>query len=79
VRATLQRGGDPEGLEDLVASAAGHELAVGHVAEIAEGDAPHDPRGAVAHALATAELLRALAWDLPRNQRMHNVQCKMQK
>jgi glycogen debranching enzyme len=68
VRAALHRGQGDE-LESLVASAAGNELAVGHVAEIAEGDRPHGPRGAIAHALGTAELLRALAWDLPRNKR----------
>jgi glycogen debranching enzyme len=66
VRAALQRGAGTEELEALVASAAGNELALGHVAEIAEGDRPHGPRGAIAHALGTAELLRALAWDLPR-------------
>jgi predicted glycogen debranching enzyme len=65
VRAALRRGGHTEELEALVGSAAGNELAIGHVAEIADGDRPHGPRGAIAHALGTAELLRALVWDLP--------------
>ncbi len=51
-------------LHRLVASAAVNELAVGHVAQLADGDAPHAPGGSVAHAIATAELLRALCWDL---------------
>jgi glycogen debranching enzyme len=51
-------------LQRLVASAAVNELALGQVPQLADGDAPHAPGGCVAHALATAELLRALCWDL---------------
>jgi glycogen debranching enzyme len=51
-----------------VASAAGNELAVGLVPELADGDAPHAPRGSIAHAWSVAELLRVLAWDLPRRE-----------
>jgi predicted glycogen debranching enzyme len=51
-------------LQRLVASAAVNELAVGQVAQLADGDAPHAPGGAVAHAASVAELLRALCWDL---------------
>ena len=51
-------------LQRLVASAAVNELALGHVPQLADGDAPHAPGGCVAHAIATAELLRALCWDL---------------
>jgi predicted glycogen debranching enzyme len=51
-------------LARLVASAAANELAVGQVAELADGDAPHAPNGCVAQAWSVAELLRALAWDL---------------
>jgi predicted glycogen debranching enzyme len=65
VRAALRRGADPAELGSLVASAAGNVLALGHVAEIADGDPPHLPRGAVAQAAGVAELLRAVAWDLP--------------
>ena len=36
------------------------EGCVGSVAEIFDGDAPHEPRGAVAQAWSVAELLRAL-------------------
>jgi glycogen debranching enzyme len=70
VRAALESG--PEGaqvvplLEALVASAAENELAVGLVPELADGDPPHAPRGSIAQAWSVAELLRALAWDLPR-------------
>ena len=51
-------------LQRLVASAAVNELAVGQVAQLADGDPPHAPGGAVAHAASVAELLRALCWDL---------------
>jgi predicted glycogen debranching enzyme len=51
-------------LQRLVASAAFNEIAVGQVAQLADGDAPHAPAGCVAHAVSVAELLRALCWDL---------------
>ncbi len=51
-------------LHRLVASAAGNELAVGQVPQLADGDEPHAPGGCVAHAVSVAELLRALCWDL---------------
>lgn len=51
-------------LRRLVASAVANELAVGQVAELADGDAPHAPNGCIAQAWSVAELLRALAWDL---------------
>lgn len=41
-----------------------NNLAVGQVAEIADGDAPHRPNGCVADAANVAELLRALVEDL---------------
>ncbi|EYF05254.1 amylo-alpha-1,6-glucosidase [Chondromyces apiculatus] len=53
-------------LRRLVASAAGNELALGYVAELCDAEPPHLPRGCVAHACSVAELLRAMAWDLPR-------------
>ena len=43
------------------------EACLGHVSEIFEGDAPHAPRGAVAQAWSTAELLRAIVVDSGRN------------
>jgi predicted glycogen debranching enzyme len=64
VRAALRRGGDRAELTALVVSAAGNELALGHVPEIAGGDAPHVPAGCVAQAWSVAELLRAAVWDL---------------
>ncbi len=64
VRAALRRGGDEAALRALVESAAANEIAVGHVPELADGDAPHLPGGCVAQAWSVAELLRALVWDL---------------
>ncbi len=64
VRAALRRGADKAGLRALVEGAAGNELALGHVPELADGDPPHAPRGCVAQAWSVAELLRALVWDL---------------
>ena len=63
-RAALRRGADPAELRALVASAAGNELALGHVPEVADGDPPHAPAGAFAQAWSVAEVLRALVWDL---------------
>jgi predicted glycogen debranching enzyme len=53
-----------EALEKLVESAAGNALALGQVPQLADGDAPHYPGGAVAQACSVAELSRALFWDL---------------
>lgn len=47
-------------LPTLIASAADRELAVGHVPQVVHGDDPQHLSGCVAHALAAAELLRAL-------------------
>ena len=72
-RAMLAAAGDDPhvqaGLLRLVESAASRELAVGQVAELADGDAPHAPNGCVAQAWSVAELLRILAWDLPQSKR----------
>jgi predicted glycogen debranching enzyme len=68
VRAAVrQKPRDPaarEALEKLVESAAGNVIALGHVPQLADGDAPHYPGGAVAQACSVAELSRALFWDL---------------
>jgi predicted glycogen debranching enzyme len=64
VRAARRSGRPRTSLESLVASCAANELALGHVPEMAEGDAPHAPAGCVARASGVAELLRALVWDL---------------
>jgi predicted glycogen debranching enzyme len=37
---------------------------LGHISEIADGDAPHEPRGCVAQAWSVAELLRAAIEDV---------------
>jgi predicted glycogen debranching enzyme len=52
------------GLEKLVESAAENALALGQVPQLADGDPPHRPGGAVAQAFSVAELSRALYWDL---------------
>ncbi|MFT3765341.1 MAG: amylo-alpha-1,6-glucosidase [Minicystis sp.] len=66
-RAALRAGvEDAAAVERLVLSAAHNELALGHAAELADGDPPHAPGGAFAQAWSVAELLRVLAWDLPR-------------
>jgi predicted glycogen debranching enzyme len=68
VRAARRRAPDDDRLRDelreLVAAAARNALALGQVAEIADGDPPHAPGGCFAQAWSVAELLRALAWDL---------------
>jgi glycogen debranching enzyme len=38
-----------------------HEACLGQVSEIFDGDAPHTPRGCVAQAWSTAEMLRVVA------------------
>ena len=39
-------------------------VGLGQVAEIADGDAPHQPRGCIAQAWSVAELLRATVEDI---------------
>jgi len=56
--------GARERLLKLLGSAAGCELALGQVAEIADGEFPHRGNGCVAQAWSVAELLRMAAWDL---------------
>ncbi|HMI88165.1 MAG TPA: amylo-alpha-1,6-glucosidase, partial [Polyangiaceae bacterium] len=53
-----------EALEKLLESAVGNALALGQVPQLADGDAPHYPGGAVSQACSVAELSRALFWDL---------------
>lgn len=55
-----------ERARNLLAPLVGHleEACLGHVSEIFDGDAPHDPRGCVAQAWSVAELLRALVEDV---------------
>lgn len=66
-RAALRAGvEDAASIERLVAAAAQNEIALGHVPQLADGDPPHAPGGAVAQAWSVAELLRVLAWDIPR-------------
>lgn len=67
VRAALRVEGPEaaEWLERLVASAASNHIALGQVPQLADGSAPHDPGGTVAHATSVAELLRAAVWDIP--------------
>ncbi|MGK4006041.1 amylo-alpha-1,6-glucosidase [Sorangium sp. So ce1036] len=55
-------------LHRLVASAAMNEITLGHVPELAFGEPPHHPGGCFAQAVSVAELLRALAWDLPSQE-----------
>jgi len=65
--AARQKPRDPalrEALEKLVESTVGNALALGHVPQLADGDAPHYPGGAVAQACSVAELTRALFCDL---------------
>lgn len=53
-----------EELTDLVENALDGGPTLGHVTQLADGDAPHTPRGCPAQAWGTAELLRALVDDL---------------
>jgi predicted glycogen debranching enzyme len=43
-----------------------HDACLGHVSELFEGDAPHEPRGCPAQAWSVAEPLRALIEDVGR-------------
>src|SRR5690606_30287621 len=51
-------------LRSLIEIAADEGIILGQVAQLADGDAPHRPRGCPAQATAVAELLRALVLDL---------------
>jgi predicted glycogen debranching enzyme len=51
-------------LRGLIEQAADSGSVLGQVAQLADGDAPHRPRGAPAQATSVAELLRALVTDL---------------
>ncbi|HLV66473.1 MAG TPA: amylo-alpha-1,6-glucosidase [Polyangiaceae bacterium] len=51
-------------LRSLIEIAADEGIILGQVAQIADGDAPHRPRGCPAQATSVAELLRALVLDL---------------
>ncbi len=51
-------------LRGLVEQAADEGLLLGQVAQLADGDPPHRPRGCPAQATSVAELLRALVDDL---------------
>jgi len=51
-------------LPALLESAASNEIAVGQVAELASGEAPHVPAGCPAQAFSVAELLRAIKGDV---------------
>lgn len=68
IRAARRSGAEGEHLapllERLLSSVSANELALGHVPEIADGDAPHTPAGCIAQAASVAELLRAARWDL---------------
>ena len=64
-RAAIRHGRDLHALDRLVEGAAENQLALGHVPEMADGDAPHSPAGCVAQAASVAELLRVLRSDLP--------------
>ncbi len=50
-----------DSLEDLIERAADDGILLGQVAQLADGDAPHRPRGSPAQASSVAELLRALS------------------
>jgi glycogen debranching enzyme len=41
-----------------------YEAGLGHISEIFDGDAPHRPRGCMAHAWSVAELLCAAVADV---------------
>jgi predicted glycogen debranching enzyme len=64
VRASLAEGGDRDTLREWIREALRGGLALGHVAQAADGDFPHRHRGCPAYAMATAMLLEALVVDL---------------
>lgn len=51
-------------LRGLLEQAADHSVVLGQIPQLADGDAPHRPRGCPAQASSVAELLRALVIDL---------------
>jgi glycogen debranching enzyme len=64
VRAALAEGRAPDELRLLVQEILRGGIALGHVAQTADGDAPYRRRGSPAYAKATAMLLEALVFDL---------------
>jgi predicted glycogen debranching enzyme len=67
VRAALGASDDPDrksALRELVEHAADGGILLGQVAQVADGEPPHRPRGSPAQASSVAELLRSLVWDL---------------
>ena len=64
VKASLHEAGDPAELRALIQEVLRGGLALGHVAQNADGDPPHRRRGSPAYAKATALLLEALVLEL---------------
>ncbi len=68
VRASRRRAPDDaplaEELAGLVESCVANAIVLGHVPQLADGDAPHRARGCPAQAWSVGELLRALVLDL---------------
>jgi predicted glycogen debranching enzyme len=64
--AFVKTGGDRRQAESWLRGFEAHlgTAGLGHVSEIADGDAPHTPRGCVAQAWSVAELLRAACEDV---------------
>jgi len=57
-------------VRELLCGMRGHlrQAGIGQMSEIADGDAPHTPRGCFAQAWSVAELLRAAAEEIVRNR-----------
>lgn len=64
VRAALTEGRDPDQLRELIREMLRGGIALGQVAQTADGDAPYRRRGSPAYAKATAMLLEALVFEL---------------
>ncbi len=64
VRAALAEGADASSLRQVIQETLRGGVALGHVAQNADGDPPHRRRGSPAYAMATALLLEALTFDL---------------
>ena len=68
VRASVQRDPDDlvlrDELRDRIEDALENTAVHGHIAQLADGEAPHRPRGCPAQAWSVAELTRALVDDL---------------